>query len=71
MCRHRYSMRAGLRGLQNDMAANLMHPLVGLVSAEVQDQFFAAEVARQLHATASTSSRTRRSRIDAGGALSK
>jgi hypothetical protein len=48
-----------------------MDTLVSPSLAKVLDQVLTAQIARQLHATASTSSRTSRSRIDAGGAESK
>jgi hypothetical protein len=40
-------------------------------AAKVLHQPLAAQIARQLHATASTSSRTSRNRTDAGGVESK
>lgn len=64
-------MRGGLLGLKNDMTANLMDSLVSPALAEVFEQVLAAQIARQFHATASTSSRTRRRRIVAGGVESK
>jgi hypothetical protein len=60
-----------LMGLQNDVAPDLMNLRILSTLAEMLSQIFAAQIARQLHATASTSSRTRRRRIDAGGAESK
>lgn len=69
--RHRDAMVRGLLGLQDNVAANLMNPLVTPPAAEMPDERFTAQIARQLHATASTSSRTSRSRIEAGGAESK
>ncbi len=64
-------MMGGLLSLQNDMAANLMKSFVFPSFAKVPDQLFPAQISRQLHATASTSSRTNRSRIEAGDAESK
>lgn len=58
-------------GLQNNVAADLMNLGVLPMLREVFDQVLAAQVAWQPHATARTSSRTRRKRIDAGGAESK
>jgi hypothetical protein len=60
-----------LRGLQNDVAPDLMNLCILPTLAEMLGQVFAAQITRQLHATASTSSRTRRRRIEAGGAESK
>jgi len=71
MLRNRDSMMAWLLGLKNHMAADLMHSFVSPVLAQVLNQVLAAQVSRQLHATASTSSRTSRSRMVAGGAESK
>jgi hypothetical protein len=65
------SMRRRLSGLQNDMAPDLMHSLLSPVLAKVFDQGRTAQIARQLHATASTSSRTKRRRIEAGAGESK
>jgi hypothetical protein len=48
-----------------------MDPMVSPMLAEVPDQVLSAEIPRQFHATASTSSRTSRRRIEAGGAESK
>jgi len=71
VCGDRDAMKRGLLGLQNDMAANLMDLLVSPVLREVLHERFSVQIARQFHATASTSSRTRRRRIEAGGAESK
>lgn len=65
------ALMAGGTGLKNDVAADLMHLPVLPSAAEVLDQLLTAQIARQLHATASTSSRTRRSRIEAGAGESK
>ncbi len=65
------AMGSRLLGLQNDVAANLMDSPVSPAFTEMPDQFFSAQIARQPHATASTSSRTRCSRMEAGGAESK
>jgi hypothetical protein len=48
-----------------------MHLPVLPVPAEMLNHLLTAQIARQLHATASTSSRTSRNRIDAGGVESK
>jgi len=61
----------GLVGFENHMAADLMHLPIIPAPAKVLQQLLTAQIARQLHATASTSSRTSRSRIEAGGAESK
>lgn len=71
MFRNGNALRAGLTGLKDDMAANLMHLPVLPAAAEVLHQLLTAQIARQLHATANTSSRTRRKRIESGGAESK
>jgi len=49
----------GMLGLKDDVAANLMDFQVIPALAEVLDQFFSAQIAWELHATASTSSRIR------------
>ena len=64
-------MMTWLFSLQNDVAADLMKSFVFPPLAKVLDELFPAQISRQLHATASTSSRTNRSRIEAGGAESK
>jgi len=69
--RHADPMRHRLLRLQDNVAPNLMDPLVSLMTRKVLDQVPTAQIARQLHATASTSSRTSRNRIEAGGAESK
>jgi len=71
MFRNGNALRTGLTGLKDDMAANLVHLPVLPAAAEVLHQLLTAQIARQLHATASTSSRTRRKRIESGGAESK
>jgi hypothetical protein len=71
VCGNSDPMRRWLLGLQNDVAPDLMNPLVSPMLAKVLDQALTAQIARQLHATASTSSRTRRRRIEAGGTESK
>ena len=71
MRRNGNSMMTWLFSLKNDVAANLVNPFIFPPLAEVLDELLSAQIARQLHATASTSSRTMRSRIDAGGAESK
>jgi hypothetical protein len=48
-----------------------MDLLVAPLFAKVLHQLVPAQIARQFHATARTSSRTRRSRTDVGGAESK
>src|SRR5579859_1919033 len=67
----RDAMRRGLLGLQDDMAADLMDLLISPILREVPYERLSAQIAREFHATASTSSRTRRRRIEAGGAESK
>jgi hypothetical protein len=69
--RDRDAMRRRLLGFKNDMAANLMDLPVSPVLREVLYERASAQVTRQFHATASTSSRTRRRRIEAGGTVSK
>lgn len=71
MCRNGNSMMSRLLSLKNDVAADLVNSFVFPPLAEMLDEFLPAQIARQLHATASTSSRTSRSRIDAGGVESK
>lgn len=61
----------GLLGLQNDMAADLMNLFVSSEAAKPPGQLLPAQVARQLHATARTSSRTIRRRIEAKEVESK
>jgi hypothetical protein len=56
---------------KNDVAAHLVNPGIVSTFAKVLHQMFATKIARQLHATASTSSPTSRSRIEAGSAVSK
>ena len=58
-------------GLQNDVAADLMDALVLPALFKVACERFAVKIAWQLHATARTSSRTRRSRMEAGASASK
>lgn len=69
--RNSHAMMPGLLSLQDDMAAHLVHALIVPMLAQVADEFFTTLIARQLHATASTSSRTMRRRIEAGGRESK
>ena len=64
-------MMTWLFSLKNDVAADLVKAFVFPPLAEVPDEVFTAQISRQLHATASTSSRTSRSRIEAGGVASK
>jgi len=71
MRRNGNSMMTWLFSLKNDVAANLVNPVVLPPLAKVLDEVFTAQISRQLHATASTSSRTSRSRIEAGGVASK
>jgi hypothetical protein len=49
----------GMLGLKDDVTAHLMDFKVFPALAEVLDQFFSAEIAWELHTTASTSSRIR------------
>ncbi len=65
------AMVTWLLGLENDVAAYLVDSSVVPMPAQMLDPILTAEIARQLHATASTSSRTNRRRIEAGGAESK
>jgi hypothetical protein len=71
MRRNSHTVGSRLFGLQDGVAPCLMNSLVAPAIAEVFDQVLTAQTARQLHATASTSSRTSRRRIEAGGAESK
>jgi len=71
MRRNRNPVGSRLLSLQNDVTSDLMNSLVSPTLAEVLYQSFTAQVAWQFHATASTSSRTSRRRIDAGGVESK
>jgi len=71
VCGNRDAMRRRLLGLQNYMTADLMDLLVSPMLREVFHERLSAQIARQFHATASTSSRIRRRRIEAGGAESK
>ena len=71
MLRNGNAMMTGLTGLKNEVAGDLMDLPVLSAAAKVPHQLFPAQIARQFHATANTSSRTRRSRIDAGGTESK
>jgi hypothetical protein len=64
-------MGCWLPRLQDDVAADLMNALILPELTEVPCEHLSAEITRQLHATASTSSRTRRKRIEAGGTVSK
>ena len=58
-------------GLKDDVATYLVDFFVSPRPAEVLDEIFTAQVARQLHATARTSSRSRRRRMEAGAVESK
>jgi hypothetical protein len=58
-------------GLKDDVTAYLMDFQVVPALAEVLNQFFSAEIAWKFHATASTSSRIRCRRMEAGAAESK
>jgi hypothetical protein len=58
-------------GLQNDMTAFLMKLVVTVMFAKQLDQLRTAKVARQLHAPARSSSRTRCRRTAAGLGWSK
>lgn len=54
-----------LARFENDVAAFLIHPSVAEMLADELEQLRSAQITRQLHA-ASTSSRTRCRRMDAG-----
>ena len=71
VCWYGYSVGRWLLGLQDHVAPNLIDLPVFPVFAEMPNRFFSAQIARQFHATASTSSRTNRNRIVAGDAESK
>lgn len=71
VCRDRDTMRCRRFGLQNDVTAHLMDSSVSPNFAKAPNQGFSAQIARELHATAMTSSRTSRKRMDVGGAESK
>ena len=58
-------------GLKDDVSADLVDSLVVPKLAEVLDQGLAAQIAWEFHAIASTSSRTRCRRMEAGAAESK
>ena len=60
------SMLSELTRFENDVDAFLIHAPIAEMLAEELDQFRPAQITRQLHATASTSSRTRCRRMDAG-----
>ena len=69
--RNRQPMRArGIR-LKNHMAALLIHAMITIMFAEQFDQLSAAQVTRQFHPHASSSSRTRCKRTAAGLGWSK
>ena len=59
-------MLARIVGFEKDMASLLIHAPLTEILAEQLDQLRAAQIPRRLHATASTSSRTRCSRIAEG-----
>lgn len=71
MRRNSNTMGSWLLSLQNNVTADLVNSLVSPALAEVLDQLFSAQIAWQFHATASTSSRTRCKRMEAGGTESK
>ena len=60
-----------LFGLQNHVTAYLMDALLVPALFQVARQRFAVQIAQQLYATARTSSRTMRRRMEAGGTESK
>jgi len=68
---NRDAVRLRLLGLQDDVAANLMDFHIIPAFREVPGQLFSAQITWELHATASTSSRIRRRRIEAGAVESK
>jgi len=57
--RNSEALVAGLLSLQHDVAALLVDDPVAPMSAKDLDEFVAAQIARELHRLASTSSRTR------------
>ena len=61
----------GIAGFENDVASLLIQPALVEVFAELFDPLRPAQIPRQFHATASTSSRTRCSRITEGLGWSK
>ena len=61
----------GIAGFENDVASLLIQPALVEVFAGQFDQLRPAQIPRQFHATASTSSRTRCSRITEGLGWSK
>jgi hypothetical protein len=63
MIGHREPLMRRRVGLQNDVAAFLVHDAVTPIAAEGFDQLRTTQVARDFHAPARTSSRTRRSRM--------
>src|SRR6185369_2632014 len=62
---------SGLGGFQNDVAADLVHPCLLPFSAQEVRETRARNVARNLHATWRTSSRTRWRRTRSGRGRSK
>ena len=56
---NRDAVGRGMRGLKDDVTADLMDFLVFPTLAELLDQLFSAQFAWEFHATASTSSRIR------------
>ena len=68
---NRDAVEQGLLGLQDDVAANLMDFDIIPAFREMLGQLFSAQIAWELHATASTSSRIRRRRMEAGAVESK
>ena len=66
-----YTMVAWRLSFEDDVAADLMDFHIVPALAEVRDEYLSAQVAREFHATATTSSRVRCKRMEAGGAESK
>jgi len=66
---HRDALMRRCFGLQNDMAARLVHHAIVPVTAKRLDQYPPVEVAGQFHAQVSTSSRTKCRRIAEGSLL--
>jgi hypothetical protein len=69
--RDRDAVGRRLLGLKDDVAADLVDLFLLPTPAEVLDQIFSLEIAGEPHATASTSSRMRCRRIEAGAVESK
>lgn len=59
MCWNRNSVVNGLFGLQDDVTPDLVNPSIAPMLAKQRRKLFAAEVAWQLHASVSISSRTK------------